>query len=95
MPNMQLPLQVADNLPGWIIAGLVATVFLLLRRLGSGHQLSKFPLIGKEYGNRRKRIEAFLAHPVEVYQEGYRRFKDEVYRLTMPDGQFFFGVLLF
>lgn len=84
MASVQLLL--GDNLPGWIIAGLAATVFILLRRLGSGPRLSKFPLLGKEYGSRRKRIEAFIAHPVEVYQEGYRRFRDEVYRLTMPDG---------
>lgn len=80
------PLSLADNLPGWIVAGLAASVLILLRRLNSGPQISHFPLLGKEYGSRRKRIEAFLFHPVEMYQEGYRRFKDQVYRLTMPDG---------
>lgn len=86
MTLLQSPL--GDHLPGWILVGLVASAFLLLRRLsGPQAQISHFPLLGKEYGSRRKRVEAFLDRPVEVYAEGYRRFKDQIYRLTVPDGE--------
>lgn len=84
MAVMQLPL--GDFLPGWIFAGLIASAFLFIRRVGTQSSISHFPLLGKECGSRRKRVEAFLYRPVEMYAEGYRRFKDEIYRLTMPDG---------
>lgn len=74
------------NLAGWIAVGLIASILILLQRLKAGPQLSQFPLLGKEIGSRRRRVEAFLYHPVELYQDGYRRFKDQIYRLTMPDG---------
>lgn len=75
-----------NNLPGWVLAGLLASAFLLLRRLSSGPRISQYPLFGKEYGNRSKRVEAFLTRSFEVYTEGYRQFRDQVYRLTVPDG---------
>lgn len=86
MTLLQSP--VGDHLPEWILVGLVASAFLFLRRLsGPQAKISHFPLLGKEYGGRRKRIEAFLDKPAEVYAEGYRRFKDQIYRLTMPDSE--------
>lgn len=88
MGRLQSPSPLGDNLPGWILIGLLASAFLILQRLLSGRntQITQFPLLGKEYGSRRKRVEAFLYRPVELYAEGYRRFKDQIYRLTMPDG---------
>lgn len=80
-------LALSDNLIGWVAAGLLASLFVIWQRLNQGPQISHFPLVGKEYGNRRKRIEAFLCHPVELYQEGYRLFKNQIYRLTMQDGE--------
>lgn len=87
MASIGSPLPVTENLPGWIVAGVVASIALLLHRLSTGPQISHFPLLGKEYGSRRKRIEAFLFRPVEVYQNGYQKFKDEIYRITMPDSE--------
>lgn len=80
-----LPSPLGDHLLGWILVGLVASVFLVFRRLGSQPNLSQFPLLGKEYGNRRKRVEEFLYRPVQLYAEGYSRFKDQVFRVSMPD----------
>jgi hypothetical protein len=81
--------MLGQNLPGWAFAGLIATIILIVHRLGSEQWgITKFPLLGKEYGNKRKRAEAFLYQPVKLYEEGYRRFKDQVYRLTMPDGSY-------
>lgn len=76
-----------DGLSGWAIAALLASIAVLLSRLASPPPLSGFPLVGQHYGSRNKRIEAFLYRPVELYAEGYRRFKDQIYRLTMPDGK--------
>lgn len=86
MVATDLPIMLGQNLPGWAFAALLATVIIVISRLGSQSPITKFPLLGKEYGNRRKRAEAFLYQPVKLYEEGYRRFKDQVYRLTMPDG---------
>lgn len=86
MATSDYPLTLGQNLPGWAFAALIATVIIVVHRLSSSPDITKFPLLGKQYGNRRKRAEAFLYQPVKLYEEGYRRFKNQVYRLTMPDG---------
>lgn len=86
MATTNLPIMLGQNLPGWAFAALIFTVIIAVHRLGSHSAITKFPLLGKEYGNRRKRAAAFLNEPVKLYEEGYRRFKNQVYRLTMPDG---------
>lgn len=76
-----------DQISSWIAAGLLAIVFVLVQRLRSQPNVSNFPLFGKEYGSRRKRAEAFVRTPLEVYQKAYGVFKDQIYRLTTPDGK--------
>lgn len=76
-----------DQISSWIAAGLIAVVFILVQRLRSQPNISNFPLFGKEYGSRRKRAEAFVRTPLEVYQKAYGVFKDQIYRLTTPDGK--------
>lgn len=76
-----------DQISSWIVAGLIAAVFILVQRLRSQPNISNFPLFGKEYGSRRKRAEAFVRTPLEVYQKAYGVFKNQVYRLTTPDGK--------
>ena len=87
MASTDSPFMLGQNLPGWTLVALIATVIVVVHRLGSQSNIARFPLLGKEYGNRRKRAEAFLYQPVKLYEEGYRRFKNQVYRLTMPDGK--------
>lgn len=87
MASTDLPVLLGQNFSGWVFAALLATVVIVIHRLSSQSEITKFPLLGKEYGNRRKRAEAFLYQPVKLYEEGYRRFKTQVYRLTMPDGR--------
>lgn len=83
-------LPMGDNLPGWVFAGLLATVLLILRRFSSSHsKFSQFPLLGKELGGRRQRVEAYVTRPRELYAEGYRRFREQIYRLTTTDGGFY------
>lgn len=79
--------QAGDNVPGWIAVGIIAAVFMLLQRLRTQPNISNFPLLGKEYGGRRKRAEAFMRTPIEVYRKGYEKFKDQIYRVTTLDGQ--------
>lgn len=78
-----------DNVLGWMAACLVTGLVLLVHRLTSRSPIEKFPLLGKQYGNARKRTQAFLERPLELYYEGYQSFRDQIYRLTMPDGQFY------
>lgn len=76
-----------EQVSSWVTAGLIAIVLILVQRLRSQPNLSSFPLFGKEYGSRRKRAEAFVRTPLEVYQKAYGVFKDQIYRLTTPDGE--------
>ncbi|KAG8162698.1 hypothetical protein KVR01_007176 [Diaporthe batatas] len=86
MASANIPIMLGQNLPGWAFVALLATAIIIVHRLGSQPDINKFPLLGAQYGNRRKRAEAFLYQPVKLYEEGYRRFKNQVYRMTMPDG---------
>lgn len=49
-------------------------------------EFSQYPLLGKELRGRRQRVEAYVTRPRELYAEGYRRFKEQIYRLTTTDG---------
>lgn len=81
-------IPLAVNSTSWIVAAFLASVLVLVYRLtAESRALSKFPLLGKELQSRRERVEKFFFHPVELYEEGYRIFKDQIYRLTFPDGQ--------
>lgn len=72
-----------DHLTGWILVGLVTTAFLFLRRLSSEYQLSRFPLVGKELGNRRARVHEFLTRPREMYEKGYRQVRSSFLLLAV------------
>lgn len=78
-------LQTGD-LSSWIAAGVIGIVLILVQRLSTPN-ISKFPLFGKEYGSRRKRAEAFVHTPVDVYHKAYETFKNQIFRITTPDGQ--------
>lgn len=84
-----------EQVSSWITAGLIAIVFVLVQRLRSQPNLSNFPLFGKEYGSRRERAKAFVHTPLEVYQKAYGVFKDQIYRLTTPDGSSAFNEWFF
>lgn len=77
-------LQTGEQLSSWIAAGLIAIAFILVQRLRTPN-ISNFPLCGKEYGSRRKRAEAFVHTPIDVYRKAYETFKDQIYRITTPD----------
>lgn len=78
-------LQNADQIAGWVAAGIIAVTFILVQRLRTPN-ISNFPLFGKDYyGSRRKRAEAFIHTPNDVYRRAYKTFKDQIYRLTTPD----------
>ncbi|ORY59096.1 ent-kaurene oxidase [Pseudomassariella vexata] len=64
---------------------LLTTVFLLSRYFGSD-VYEQIPLVGKELGNAEKRRKAYLDHAQDIYQKGYSRFKNRVFRLTGTDG---------
>lgn len=47
------------------------------------------PLVGREYGNIRRRRQAYITHAKDLYEKGYKTFKDKVFRLDTNDGSDF------
>ncbi|KAL2161084.1 hypothetical protein VTH06DRAFT_8797 [Thermothelomyces fergusii] len=62
------------------LAALVA-VWLLQHALSRG-PLANIPLVGQELGGDEKRRQAYLARAGDLYLEGYRKFKDRIFRIV-------------
>lgn len=69
------------------IAILLVALFYHPDNLNSFWIARKFPLVGKELGNRRQRVKAFLS-PVgyQLFRRGYEQFKNGVFRVTTDEG---------
>lgn len=48
--------------------------------------LSKIPLIGRELGDEAKRRAAYMQGAKDLFDEGHRKFKNGVFRVTTPRG---------
>jgi len=66
------------------VAGLC--IALLLSTSLRTRSLSKFPLNSNQYGSYPKRLMKYVYHAEELYRQGYKEFKDVVYRITTVDG---------
>jgi len=74
---------------GPIIASVVflLSAVFLTSRLWAGERVNtKIPLVGGELGGPAKRRAAYSAQAKDLYQRGYKAFKNQVFRLTTPDG---------
>ncbi|KAI1248628.1 hypothetical protein MGN70_009828 [Eutypa lata] len=70
------------------LLGTFATLgaFYLISYLLLSHQSLKFPLVGEELGGYHKRRAYYTDHAVELYKQGYKKFKNSVWRITSSDG---------
>jgi hypothetical protein len=74
-----------DQLPftGAVVAALVAIVAIpILYRLLSD-PMAAFPFHGLEIGNESQRRAAFMVGASRLYAEGYRKFADRAFRMTI------------
>ncbi|KAK7409073.1 hypothetical protein QQX98_008734 [Neonectria punicea] len=71
-----------DRAPVLSTALLVFLGALLVPHLLQKVQLWKIPIVGEELGNTEKRRQAYLAGARSLYTDGYRKFKDGVFRIT-------------
>ncbi|KAL2185733.1 cytochrome P450 [Thermothelomyces heterothallicus CBS 203.75] len=65
------------------LAALVAVV--LLQHVLSRGPLANIPLAGQELGGDEKRRQAYLSKAGDLYLEGYRKFRDRVFRIVTPN----------
>ncbi|KAF7540178.1 hypothetical protein G7054_g1529 [Neopestalotiopsis clavispora] len=80
--------QVADRAPIFASVGLLlVTAFLFSVLRSSKGGVDKIPLVGQELGGVEQRRKAYLSNAKDLYQQGYQRFKNSVFRLTDTDGE--------
>lgn len=66
---------------------LVLATVLYLHSRSAVKDVSRFPLIGQNVGGFSKRRRYFVNHALELFSEGYLKFKDSVWRVTSTDGE--------
>ncbi|KAF6233972.1 hypothetical protein HO173_007802 [Letharia columbiana] len=66
---------------------LVLATVLYLHSRSAVKDVSRFPLIGQNVGGFSKRRRYFVNHALELFLEGYLKFKDSVWRVTSTDGE--------
>ncbi|ETS79291.1 hypothetical protein PFICI_09144 [Pestalotiopsis fici W106-1] len=84
----QILILAAEPVAVLILFALLSSVVMILR-LNSPRKpgLDKIPLLGEELGSPEQRRKAFLSTAQDLYNKGYERFKDRVWRLTGTDGE--------
>ncbi|KAL8367125.1 hypothetical protein RB595_008885 [Gaeumannomyces hyphopodioides] len=82
MATAQLADVLADRLPLVCSAVLVLVVTLAAQYLLKGDPLAAFPFAGEGLHSEQKRREAYLTNTKSVYMEGYRKFRDTVFKIT-------------
>jgi len=82
------------NRPYFIIGSVAAILFTVVAHIWSSRSnLTQYPLLGEEqYRNTTKRKEAYLSCVALLFDEGYKKFKRQIYRITTSDGMISFFV---
>ncbi|KAK0610723.1 cytochrome P450 [Bombardia bombarda] len=83
MANMQfLTALVADKLP--LIIPTITAFFavILLQYVLRRDPLSAIPVIAQELGSDEKRRQAYMSRGKQLYSDGYRKFKDGIFRIV-------------
>jgi hypothetical protein len=79
--------QIAYDGPvGWAIAVLVLAAALFQPWMSRRLKMGKYPLLGREYGSRSKRANMYFSRAAALFEEGYKRFRGQIYRVTTTDG---------
>jgi hypothetical protein len=72
--------------PFILIAVLVSAAARLFQCLPKQNPISKIPLVGDEIKDEGTRRMMFAKGAKHVYQEGYRKFKNGLFRVSSPRG---------
>ncbi|KAH6611683.1 ent-kaurene oxidase [Boeremia exigua] len=67
------------------VASLIFSAFLLLSNLRDRFQLAKLPELKSCNSSEQHRM-AYMQSALKMYSDGYRQFKDRVYRIASEDG---------
>lgn len=78
--------RLSTQWPFVLSALLVCAVAWLAQGSLKQDPLSKIPLIGGELGDVTKRRAAYMQGAKEMFDEGHRKFKNGVFRMTTPRG---------
>ncbi|KAK4235824.1 hypothetical protein C8A03DRAFT_36300 [Achaetomium macrosporum] len=65
------------------IAALLAVV--LLQNVLNRKPLANIPVAGQDLGSDEKRRQTYLVRAADMYIDGYKKFKDSVYRIVTPN----------
>ncbi|KUI58297.1 Ent-kaurene oxidase [Cytospora mali] len=77
-----------DLMAGFVLhAGLGLCVALVVSFLYQSTSGQKLPLHGAEYGIYPRRVLQYIYHAQSMYDKGYAKFKDALYRMTTADGE--------
>ncbi|KAL8357235.1 hypothetical protein RB598_002190 [Gaeumannomyces tritici] len=82
MATAQLADVLTDRLPLVCSAVVVLAFTLIAQYLLKGDPLAAFPFAGEGLHSEQKRREAYLTNTKSVYMEGYRKFRDTVFKVT-------------
>ncbi|KAI0593268.1 cytochrome P450 [Biscogniauxia sp. FL1348] len=83
MPAVQtLAVFVSERWATILISVLVLASAVLIPKVTDMLRISKIPIIAVDLGNSEKRRQAYLTGARKLYNEGYRKFKDGVFRIT-------------
>lgn len=69
------------------VSSLPLFAFWVIPRYQRHRALSRFPIHGTEYGLHLQREKEFLNNSVNIYMQGYQKFRDIIYRMTTADGE--------
>lgn len=82
MEGIALPVS-AYTLQTLACTAIVLVLGFLLPKINYQVQLSKLPAMG---GSGSKHQNAYRESAAKMYKEGYKKFKDSVYRIATSDG---------
>ncbi|KAL7621684.1 hypothetical protein AAE478_009011 [Parahypoxylon ruwenzoriense] len=86
MDNLNCKSLVSDYSLVYQFLGTFATLGIFFLVLALSNQSLKFPLVGEELGGYNKRRRYYLDNAVELYKQGYKKFKNSIWRITSSDG---------
>ncbi|KAF2190763.1 ent-kaurene oxidase [Zopfia rhizophila CBS 207.26] len=84
--GLQFLSGVSHTLQTASVATLIFVACVFISQINYKAQLARLPIIGAEAGGSEKRRKVYLQSARKLYNEGYEKFKDRVYRIATADG---------
>lgn len=82
MATVQLADVLADRLPLLCSAVLVLLVTVAAQYLLKADPLAALPFAGEGLNSEEKRRQAYLTNGKSIYMQGYRKFKETIFKIT-------------